>query len=311
VIDEADGDGVLPTYEEKARKTAPLDDFIQQPATPQYSGSAERSPMGATIEMPSVTAPAYVEPMPGRAARRASTTPLRLASMFAVLALVFVVMLAISNQGVNPLNVNSSATATLATQFALLPTDSVPNNSATQQAATSIAATLNAQGVAPADIAVAPMVNCAGTPGADLVAQLGSAGLDAVLLSSGVTSAEDARKSADAPVIAWGVCSGDSLTLHVELVRTVQQGIRNPASVTTQIFPATLQQGDSHAVRLVRAVTDYARAGLDYTALAQIFENLASEAASNDERPDLRLFQQNSAALARRYLTPVPTQASR
>jgi hypothetical protein len=187
----------------------------------------------------------------------------------------------------------------------------VPNNSGTQQAATSIAATLNAQGVTSGDIAVAPMVDCAGAPGADLVAQLGSAGLDSVLLAAGVTSAEDARKSADAPVIAWGICSGDSLTLHVELVRTVQQGIRNPASVTMQIFPATLQQGDSHAVRLVRALTDYARAGLDYTALAQIFENLASEAASDYERPDLRLLQQNSAALARRYLTPVPTQASR
>ena len=80
-VDDVDADEVLPTYDDGgAKKRAPIDDNVPQPQPRRgYSGSAERS------------TEAYGEPMPmpaRPAPRRASNTPLRLASLFAALAIV-------------------------------------------------------------------------------------------------------------------------------------------------------------------------------------------------------------------------------
>ncbi|MEO8395829.1 MAG: hypothetical protein ABI700_22735, partial [Chloroflexota bacterium] len=122
-LDDGIADEPLPTYEEKAKKIASEDDnspesVTPQPATPGYSGSAERSPMGVPQGMPAPGMSAAFEPMPARRApRRASATPLRLASVFGALALAFIVVLTITQVGApNP------ATSVPMTQMALIGT---------------------------------------------------------------------------------------------------------------------------------------------------------------------------------------------
>ncbi len=294
---EVDADEALPTYDEDfAKKRASVDDLVPQPQPqprPEYSGSATRStePFDDALPMPARPAP-----------RRASNTPLRLASVFAGLALVFVVMLAISNQAHDTLDANP--TLREQTQFALLPTltssGSSTENRATQQAATSIAATLNAQAVVTNEIAVAPMLNCSGGPGTGLVHALRDAGLGADLLDSGIAREADARKLTAYRVVVWGGCSGSTLTMNVELLQPLRNRVADPQTVQAQLAPETLTQGDSHAVRLVRALTDYA-AGRDVSTLPQIFQNLTREANSDAERTALRILWGNSLYYAGEY----------
>ena len=151
-VPDGEADEPLPTYDEDekevAKKLAPVEDApaqpVAQPARSEYSGSAGRSQESDF---------GSGEPMPlaRRAPRRASNTPLRLASVFAGLALVFVVALTISRTGRN----NSSAmTATLETQFALVATDASSTPAAAtsvggqDMAATAIAETISAQAAA-------------------------------------------------------------------------------------------------------------------------------------------------------------------
>ncbi len=155
------------------------------------------------------------------------------------------------------------------------------------------------------DIAVAPLIDCAGTPGADLVQLLHSQKFDSALLTGGFTTEADARQVNTFHVVAWGACSGSDLTLHYELIYAPSgNGLTPVASVTTPTQPDMLSQADSRPVRLAHALIAYTTGSSGYTALAQTFEDLAASATSADERATLSVLQRNSAYLAEYPPTP-------
>jgi hypothetical protein len=238
---------------------APIDDLLL-PAAPQPLVSAPRS----------TGAPEFA---PAAKSRRATgtTSLVRAVSAVAALALVAVVALSVTRLGggILPPATDSSLTFSEATAFAADFTD----------------------------IAVAPMIDCAGAPGANLVKILNGGGFQAALLDHGITAEADARALSGYRVVAWGACSGGTLALTLELNRTEpRQGISDPRALTFQWASDALGQDGSLPVRLVRAVTDYARSGTgaDYAALAQTFDELASQIAQEPARTALRTLGNNS-----------------
>src|SRR5262249_554302 len=158
-----------------------------------------------------------------------------------------------------PVNV-SFATQPPQTSFALLSTDTLTAQGAGTTAPTTApteTTPLNA-GVGPADIAVAPMLNCFGSPGTHLIDVLKRAGVNPVLLEKGFSNQGDAREGTDAPVIAWGTCRNNTLVFSLELLHAEQKNASDPLSLTVQVPSASLGQDDSHAAQLSVALANYA-----------------------------------------------------
>jgi hypothetical protein len=143
------------------------------------------------------------------------------------------------------------------------------------------------------DAAVAPMVNCAGTPGEALASLLQGTGYNIVLLDAGITDQSIARATANARLVAWGACSGDALWLYVELLAPLgREMLSAPPTITLIIPVGTVELADSYATRLVSAVTDYARGGTG-AELVQTFADLAATAMDEEDAIALQTLQQN------------------
>jgi tetratricopeptide (TPR) repeat protein len=145
-------------------------------------------------------------------------------------------------------------------------------------------------------VGVAPLVDCEGSPGSDLVDGLNEADLDADLLEAGITDPAAARQFDGFRVVVWGICySPDTVTLNIELLNTVSpEGIIDPPTITTDALVNVLNQTAARTPRLIRAVTEYARGSSDYAALSNIFSDLAESASSVDERDALLILKGNS-----------------
>ncbi len=299
------------------------------PPIPQAMAKAAADDYMLIDQLPSASAPPLSQPTPpsdfGAGETRSGTLPtsplppprrssaLRTVSLIATLVLVFVVAIVlVTTPKLNSSNSASSTdnqvaflvTGTQGTPQPTLPSgvEATPVGLPTQFF---ISGTAPTQQIPPefASMSVAPLVGCAGSPGASLVQQMSKAGFYATLLDNGITSEDDAHKITNASVIVWGVCSGDVLTLHFELPYAQgANGVSGPLSLTTQTQPEALDQSDSRPVRLAQALTEYASGNSpNYTALAQTFEDLAASATNQSEAAALRTLQQNSAAFARQY----------
>lgn len=218
------------------------------------------------------------------ASRRRPIPFMQIASGVAALALVaFIGVFLTSRQGSSPQSTTS------ATQNALLSTASLIASSEI------------------ADIAVAPLLGCNGSAGADLVQLLHTQNFDSSLLPDGFTTEAAARRVSNFHVVAWGQCSGSYLTLHYELIHPPSgNGLTPVTSVTTETQPDLLSQSDSRPVRLAYALIVYSVGDTDYAALAQTFGDLAASATSTDERAALSSLQRNSTALVGQTYTPTP-----
>ncbi len=266
-------EGALPTFDEDADNITPISDYLEPPEPP-----ASVEPIDAD------------QPFPENArSRRRTAAMLRFATLSAALVLVFAVVMFVGRGGGNaPLDVGGTATA-----MGLIPpivTDTpTPLPFSTEEA--------QAQDASLKDLTIAPLVDCAGAPAQTLVDVLRYAGYNVGLLDIGITDQGIARGTINARVVAWGACSGDTLWLYLELIdTTTPEGITDPSTVALQIPLDTIDQSDSHAVRLIGAVAEYARGGADYATLAQTFDDLAAAATTDDESAALRALQANSAA---------------
>jgi hypothetical protein len=275
-----DSESALPTYEEAEKKSAPSDDYVPQPSRPQYSGSASRA-----------TDMDVFDERVRRQPRRASNTPLRLASLFAALALVFFVALSVTR-----LNAPPPGTALSATQFALS-VSVTPAGIATQLPITGGGGVGDVGiGFTPGGLTFNPsLIDCGSRNLANI---LKDADVDASVFDS-FHSLMSARQSDNFRVVISGRCSpgGADLTLNFELRNTVTPAeIINPQLITITTTSKGLT--DERIVRLIRALIEYARGSSDYTALAQTFEDLAASATSADETAALRMLQHNSSYMA-------------
>lgn len=249
-----------------------LDDLLTHPA-PQ--------PFAPTGQSPSAPVTAR---RADRARRRRSSSValLRFASASAAILLVFVIVVLIGRNAAGvPGDLSATQQSLDHTQAALLGTE-MPITVATVNAVDAIG-----------EIAVAPFVNCAGTPGDALVALLREAGFDVALLDTGITDQAVARATPNSHVVVWGACSGDALWLYVELLNALgREGLTAPPTITLIIPVDAVERADSYATRLVGAVAQYAR-GDTGAELAQTFADLAATAMDEEDAVALQTLQQN------------------
>ena len=111
-------------------------------------------------------------------------------------------------------------------------------------------------------------------------------------------------QSQDFHVVAWGVCAAATrLTLNLEILNLATSEVVVPPREDHDRLSllSNLTERSSRVVQIIRAVTEYARGSSDYELLARTFDDLAGNAASDDERTALLLLQRNSLAFAQSY----------
>lgn len=228
------------------------------------------------------TLPAEPQSILAKRSRSARVALLRFASAAAAILLVFTIVVIVGRNNASPL-AEDAASADMPTSIPLLSTEVY------LMIVTEVPAAVG-------EVAVAPLVDCTGTPGAALVNLLQDAGYDASLLDAGIADQTVARSTEDFRVVVWGACSGDALWLYVELLDPAgREALTAPPTITLIIPVGAVEQADSYATRLVSAVTEYARGG-GGEALALAFNDLAETAMDEEDAAALQMLRDNVAA---------------